>query len=262
MVCSTSALRRRRVPGASVGAIRTLSSRATRRSRSQRPLQPLPHCASAGRTSSGAYTRSILSSARAAAAKCTSSASSPDPCRSRPSWIISAGVISSPAHLRTPATLWPAPLEGSDPPCSSTTAMGEGGVVGSRGPEDPHPCPKGPLLASRGERTLRAGPRRTSQRRPEGIAAEGYMRTAVAPHRTCFPGRSRRPRRARTRPRSGSIRSWSSRRSGSRSSCLRFRSLGARVWPGADVRPAGRHQPRGSDRPERGSPDLRWHQSD
>ncbi|MCH8813823.1 MAG: hypothetical protein IH957_01815 [Chloroflexi bacterium] len=37
----------------------------------QRLLQPLLHCASAGRTSSGAYTRSILSSARAAAAKCT-----------------------------------------------------------------------------------------------------------------------------------------------------------------------------------------------
>ena len=36
-------------PGASGGAISTLSSTPTRRSRSQRRLRPLPHCASAGR---------------------------------------------------------------------------------------------------------------------------------------------------------------------------------------------------------------------
>jgi len=130
-------------PGASAGAIRTLSSRATRRSRSQRPLQPLPHCASAGRTSSGAYTRSILSSARAAAAKCTSSASSPNPCRSSASWIISASVTSSPAHLRTSATLGPAPLEGPTHPARVRQPWARGKLSAREAQRTPIPARKG-----------------------------------------------------------------------------------------------------------------------
>ena len=168
------------LPKGNVGATRRLTSSTTRTRHNRPRLPPPPPCASDGPTSSGACTKSTPSSALAARPPCASSASSHSPLRSSPSWIISASVTGSLAHLPTSGTLWPVPLDRPTHPARRRQPWTRGELSAREGTKESYPCPGGrPSTAA-----VSGGP---GQAHPRPLSAASRMCGAKPEGQTSYP---------------------------------------------------------------------------